>query len=644
MNGCLILCLLVATLSRGDFELEVRYAALLRERGLFRLSELQCQQLLGRSDLDRAAASQATIELSKSLAAHALNSHPPERGQLWQRATTVIDEALAVDADHPSRILLQTQKGLTVLLQAEWSRREAEVKARDDADWKLARDQLGSAISQLQEVANELDPAKRTGKSAEPLPPARRESLRRNVHHQLARAYRNHALTYADRSPDRVNSLTRALDHLKLLDASSGVDQLAWQSRLDRIGTFRLLKEFEKAKQLIVELQANELPAVFAASLATESVRLFLAAGRPDVAARLADDFAERSTHQARSNPEFELARIETLVARAQQADEKQQVAQPLEDRAISLATSLGERHGTYWGLRGRMLISRLAEQSAGNGNVELLKIAAESYMQRDLPEDAAETFIQAARQAEQDGNVAKAFDFRKRAAAVDHQSGNLRAAIDRLRDAALKHPTQPEAASTHLLGAFDAAALYQQQVASGTGPQRPARTLDQYRALLEEHLAHWPAAETADQARLWRGRLHEAEGNWEDALHDYQAIKPTSAQSVTRYDRLRGIYEKVLVGSDAETTVRLKEARQWLDAQAQSALAGEGNLQAARALLEAARLRLFHDPTDYPAADANLEEALSLVDRGSPQARELRALAVVAAAGRTGRQHGQSL
>jgi tetratricopeptide (TPR) repeat protein len=158
---------------------------------------------------------------------------------------------------------------------------------------------------------------------------------------------------------------------------------------------------------------------------------------------------------------------------------------------------------------------------------------------------------------------------------------------------------------------------------------------LDQYRALLEEHLAHWPAAETADQARLWRGRLHEAEGNWEDALHDYEAIKPTSAQSVTRYDRLRGIYEKVLVGSDAETTARLKEARQWLDAQAQSALAGEGNLPAARALLEAARLRLFHDPTDYPAADVNLEEALSLIDRASPQAQELRALAVVAAAGR---------
>ena len=115
MNGCLILCLLLATLSRGDFELEVRYAALLRERGLFRLAELQCQQLLGRSDLDATLASQATIELSKSLAAHALNSRGPARRQLWKRATAVIDEALAGRAEHPSRILLQTQKALTSL-------------------------------------------------------------------------------------------------------------------------------------------------------------------------------------------------------------------------------------------------------------------------------------------------------------------------------------------------------------------------------------------------------------------------------------------------------------------------------------------------------------------------------------------------
>ncbi len=83
MNGCLILCLLVATATRGDFELDMRYAALLRERGLFRLAELQCQQILRRSDLEATAAAKATFELSKSLAAHALNSRGPERRQLW---------------------------------------------------------------------------------------------------------------------------------------------------------------------------------------------------------------------------------------------------------------------------------------------------------------------------------------------------------------------------------------------------------------------------------------------------------------------------------------------------------------------------------------------------------------------------------
>ena len=622
MNGYLVLCFVVATLTPGDLQTELEYATKLRELRLFRLAQLQCRQLLGRSDLESSTAARVTIELSKCLAAHALNSRPPQRDQLWSQAQSVLSDALRVETSAESKIPLQLQHALTTLMRAEFSRHAAEITARNDTDWQSARAQLRDAISQLKEVAREQRVPVNAGEA----------SQGSTVRYQLARAYWNQALTYDSRSTDRINSLTLALEQLEPLATSIAIDPLVWQSRLDRIRCYRLLEQYDKAKQLIAEMQGNNGSAGLAGELAAESVRLALDQGDPNTAAKLINQL-QTDSELLPATPELALARIEALVALSRQAldQDNKKASTQYREQATRLATSLADSHGTYWTLRGEMLIARLAERGAGQSDLDLLTAAARSYLRRDLPDDAAEMFIQAARHAEAAGNSDDAFQFRYQAAAVDHQRGHLQPAIDRLRDVALKYPNQAKAATAHLLGIFDAAELYRQNTRQGLeqGPQ----SLAQYRALLEEHLQHWPESETANQARLWLGRLLAATRQWDAAIEQYQAIELTSAQSLARYERLHETLAQVLDRAGAGQ--QLEDARAWFSRQVEAALATGASPQAQRSLLEMARLHMLYEPTDYLMADASLRRALELSDNSSADTPLIHALMAVAAAGR---------
>ncbi len=84
-----------------------------------------------------------------------------------------------------------------------------------------------------------------------------------------------------------------------------------------------------------------------------------------------------------------------------------------------------------------------------------------------------------------------------------------------RLARAAPNHPKAPEA---HLLAMHHAG-----QIALAD----PSGSLEQYAALGEEHLATWPKASTANQARHGLGFAQERGRDWPKALEQYQAISP---------------------------------------------------------------------------------------------------------------------
>ena len=302
----------IAAIVSTEFDYELSYVRALRDRGLHRLSALQCNRLLDTDNLDQSQRVLAVVELSKTLTSQALHSRAPQREQFWREAFDVLTRERQLSGSTSSVLLLDVQRALTTLQQAEWTRREAEVRSRTDDDWELARSQIREAIKQLKEAEQKLSrPQVRSGQTR--MSVARVSELLRNTRYQLARAYRNQAITYADRPADRVSSLTLALKLLQPLASDLAVDHLVWQSRVDRIECHRLRGDLERASQLIAA--AGDAPDRYIGKLAAEGVRLALAARQPQLALRLVQD-----RQVASRDPDLELARVEALVEMTQSA------------------------------------------------------------------------------------------------------------------------------------------------------------------------------------------------------------------------------------------------------------------------------------------------------------------------------------
>lgn len=622
----LLLLLLAGFLS--DFDDDVRYAAELRERGLYRIAELQCERLLEKGDLSDEQRVEATIEFSKTLAVQALNSRPPQRDEYWQRSFSIINKSLAQTTDTVQTILLRLQRALATLEMAEWSRREAEVQAASDADWNDARSQLRDAIRQLKDVESLLNQPRLRADQQE-FTSTRLNELDRNTRYQLSRAYRNQAITYAGQPKDQIASLTQALNRLQSIAGETVADQLVWQSRMDRIECYRLRGDLDVANQLIKD--AELAPDSFLGQLASAAIRLALASGQPQAALNLL-----KSQDGVQSHPELELARIETMVHLASEARNAAERTKYQREAAV-VASQLMRLHGNYWGLRGEMLIARLADRSNDADDTQLLDTAAKTLLKQGSPEQASELFIRAARQAENDGQTDKAFDFRFKAATVDHQQGNLQAAIDQFRDVSFnRFPEHERAPEAHLLAVFDAAALYQQSARSEQREQAE-RSLSQYESLLKEHVQRWPTNPTADQARIWFGRLLTAKNKLEDAAANFQAVAANSEHAREAYSRLGEIYGRRLAKPSPE---QVKQVRSWMAERLQIETKPEAQTEL---MLQNARVLLL-PPSDYPAANRMIKSTISQMRPDSPGRELAHALTVIATAGTTPEAAGSTL
>ena len=241
--------------------------------------------------------------------------------------------------------------------------------------------------------------------------------------------------------------------------------------------------------------------------------------------------------------------------------------------------------------------------------------------------------FIRAAQQAERSGEHEKAFDFRRKAATVDYQQGLLQAAIDRFRDAALRFPGNARAAETHLLATFNAAALYQRQARgndSASSPSSARKLLLQYEALLGEHLEHWPERKSADQVRVWWGRLAEAQQDRSKARQLYQGVTPNSPHAKEVYPRLGTLLQAELNASEASAS-SLSAARSWFAERLQEE---QGTAALVAASLEFAKLAIRFSPREYAAAERVLRRALAQSSATSSDSQTLKSLLVIASAG----------
>lgn len=109
-------------------------------------------------------------------------------------------------------------------------------------------------------------------------------------------------------------------------------------------------------------------------------------------------------------------------------------------------------------------------------------------------------------------------------AAATARAAGNFADAATKYREFALAEPDHPRAAESHRLAILSTADLLR----DAPDDQRAAVAQD-YESLLHEHVRTWPSQATADEVRLWLGRLLTARNDWPATVDTLQLVRTTS-------------------------------------------------------------------------------------------------------------------
>lgn len=264
-------------------------------RGLFAVAEAYCRARLAEEPLSSRGNAELTLELSRTLAAHAVQSPPELRDALWAAASTAIDGFLRQHADHPRAFVLRLQDGLVAQGRGELAVREAELLPGDatlrPAAQKFLREAIGRLTVLRDDVAAALRKAPRSPVAvtdSDAISADELVSLERNVRYQIAKAQQEIAETYPAGN-DRVDALAQADKLLEPLAGANSEDEVVWQARVDRVAVDRKLGRAGQAQQRIEQLAERARPAWVDARLFVERALLAAAGGDHDAGLKFLD-------------------------------------------------------------------------------------------------------------------------------------------------------------------------------------------------------------------------------------------------------------------------------------------------------------------------------------------------------------------
>jgi tetratricopeptide (TPR) repeat protein len=159
-------------------------------------------------------------------------------------------------------------------------------------------------------------------------------------------------------------------------------------------------------------------------------------------------------------------------------------------------------------------------EELAGEDDPEFLILAADGLLHCERLDDALVVYDRAADQSRRTGDAARAFQAAFAAAGIEQKRHRHPEASQRFRRLSIDAAEHPRASEAHLLAVYHAA----ETARNCAHEMRPA-ALDDYAALIDEHVAHWPDSPTAGKACYWLGNLRAAQRRFGEALHAYEMI-----------------------------------------------------------------------------------------------------------------------
>jgi hypothetical protein len=556
-RGAVLLCFLwpVAIwpcVARGQLEsTDGRYLRGLRQRQLFTLAEAYCQERLADSRLKLEDRADLVVHLSQTYCDHAREAPQDRADELWDNAVRVTEEFARTHSQGTWPLLVRAQGGLALVSRGEWLRQAAELTGEGPRLLEQAKEFLRRGIKELRDVSTDLLQAMRTpARGKDQLSRDELLSLEKNLKHQLAVAYRNQGLCYTEESPDRDNSLRQAVEQLSTLVKLSPVDPLAWQARLEEITCLRLMKQAVAVQRRLAELDSEEPPPQVRLRARAERVRLHLAAA--DVQAALGVLQTGRRI-DGQIDAEFDFAHLETYLAawKAAVKSNDKPASQKWQAEAANVVRGIEQQHPPYWARRAEGLLASVITDTGVSGNLAVLVRAAQGYYRGKQFADAVKAYDEAAAMALGQKQADQAFDLAYTAATIEHEQKNHAAAMRRYRKLALDQQRHAKAPEAHLLAVFNAA-----QEARLHKPPK----LDDYVALLREHLQTWPNSATVHQAHWHLGQFYEYDRRLSDALAEYRAIDPSHEQFKSALTAIARCYDVLLAQarSSNKSTVEL--------------------------------------------------------------------------------------
>jgi hypothetical protein len=598
---------------------DARFLAGLRQRRLFELAEKHCRDKLADQKIKPVEQAELTIEFVRTLAHHAAFARPDERDELWKQARSTAAGFIRTQAKNPRLILVRVQEALTPLARGELARQELEAGATPVGGIEAAKAAIRESTRLLEELSDELTREiplrRRTALKEGDLSADELFSLQNIILHQLARARRNQALLYEPNSADRTSSLTQAKETLtSALSQTTDDSALAAQLRLDLAVSHRLLEEHDACRQLLGELEPPGIPTPVRLAARAEAIRLALDQRRLTEAQKRVE---EGRLIDGQASPELDLASLEMCLAQlraATLANDKVATAK-WQNLAAQQARLLTDQHGSYWGRRADQLLLRSLPQGA-TGNAELLARTADSLYLKGEYDQAVAAYDQAAEKAGQAGDDKSALELAYKAALVQEERKLHRSAAERFCALAVQLKRQPQASAAHLRGIWNAA----QEV------RRDGAYEKEYEKLLVEQIDTWPESESAQQARLWRGRLYESRREWEKAAAAYTSVPAESehfAAAVTA--AARALKEDLATREPAkqETKDAARKAATYLRGVVlgrQKQLPEKWNDIQRTAALAAAEIVLDYLPGDAGQAEELLTAAIAGAEDAPPQ------------------------
>jgi len=608
-----------------------RFLAGLRERGLFRLAETYCTERLQRPELTDLRRAELTIELSRCLAERAVASPPASREPLWQRALQVIDDFVRQNPEHPRLLVVRLQGTLGVLARGELARQESQVAGQQGVLLEEAKTHLRTAIRELQQLAGEVDLQQRRilpgRENPKTLSVDQLATLKKNIEYDLARALRNQAECYPVGSPDRANSLTQAVRLLDPLAKLDPVDPLAYPGRVDQIACYRLLADYPMVGRLLGVLLAQKPPPSVELHARAQWIHLALATRNLGEAISVLEKGREID---GLTSPYLDYAWLETFLAAWRAADEAKDVnaATGWQDRSTAMVQEIANLHGPYWTRRAEMLLAGYVRAAPDSGNLAMLVQAAESSFRSGRLDDALDAYDRAEALARQQGNLERPFELGYIAATIEHRRDRHTEARDRYRRIATATPNHRKAAEAHELAIYHAGRLVQQH-------QEP---LEDYAALLQEHVRIWPSEPSADRVHRRLGHLCEYQRRWKEAVETYQQVSRNHAeflQVVEAAERCYRAWLGELRAAGQPTTQIAASGAEWFE----RLIFGPQGLWPERwspvqrvAATAAARLRMNYTATGHGRVQSILSAALKDTADVPPEWQSAaRALLVVA-------------